>query len=203
MGTLLTMRRFSGYRPRLPAAREDPTHLRASTQAVTVAAATASRSARAGRQEQLACRWRLRRLLVGTVAHGSGFRAILVADTVIGDERAPYKGAIERFASALVSLGEIVARQVHRPTVTIASTALQLRRRPGSASSSAKANCSPSMQAPPSSPSTKYCAGVKPFTCAGNTPRTAVRPAKRVHMNELARDVCDDPSESTRRSGRC
>ena len=44
-----------------------------------------------------------------TVAHGSGFLAVFVAGIVLGDERAPYKREIERFHSALASLGEIVA----------------------------------------------------------------------------------------------
>lgn len=46
---------------------------------------------------------------VATVAHGSGFLAVFTAGIVIGDERAPYKRDIERFHSALASLGEIVA----------------------------------------------------------------------------------------------
>jgi cell volume regulation protein A len=44
-----------------------------------------------------------------TVAHGSGFLAVFVAGIVVGDERAPFKREIERFHSALASLGEIVA----------------------------------------------------------------------------------------------
>jgi cell volume regulation protein A len=44
-----------------------------------------------------------------TVAHGSGFLAAFLAGIVLGDARAPYKGEIERFHSALASLGEIVA----------------------------------------------------------------------------------------------
>jgi cell volume regulation protein A len=43
-----------------------------------------------------------------TLAHGSGFLAVLVAGIVLGDERAPYKREIERFHQALASLGEIV-----------------------------------------------------------------------------------------------
>jgi cell volume regulation protein A len=46
---------------------------------------------------------------VATVAHGSGFLAVLVAGIVIGDEPAPYKREIERFHSSLASLAEIVA----------------------------------------------------------------------------------------------
>ena len=46
---------------------------------------------------------------VATVAHGSGFLAVFVAGIVIGDERAPYKREVERFHSALASLGEVVA----------------------------------------------------------------------------------------------
>ncbi|MGH3210099.1 MAG: cation:proton antiporter [Trebonia sp.] len=44
-----------------------------------------------------------------TVAHGSGFLAVLVAGIIIGDEPAPYKREIERFHSSLASLAEIVA----------------------------------------------------------------------------------------------
>lgn len=44
-----------------------------------------------------------------TVAHGSGFLAVFVAGILVGDERAPYKGEIERFHSSLASLAEIVA----------------------------------------------------------------------------------------------
>ncbi len=44
-----------------------------------------------------------------TLAHGSGFLAVLVAGIVIGGQRAPYRADIERFHSALASLGEIVA----------------------------------------------------------------------------------------------
>lgn len=46
---------------------------------------------------------------VATVAHGSGFLAVFVAGIVIGDQGAPFKREIERFHSALASLGEIVA----------------------------------------------------------------------------------------------
>ena len=44
-----------------------------------------------------------------TLAHGSGFLAVLVAGVVIGGQRAPYRAEIEGFHSALASLGEIVA----------------------------------------------------------------------------------------------
>ncbi|MGA8246439.1 MAG: cation:proton antiporter [Nocardioides sp.] len=46
---------------------------------------------------------------VTTLAHGSGFMAVLLAGILVGDTRAPYKREIERFASASGSLGEIVA----------------------------------------------------------------------------------------------
>jgi potassium/hydrogen antiporter len=46
---------------------------------------------------------------LASVAHGSGFLAVFVAGIVIGDERAPYKGEIAHFHSALASLAEIVA----------------------------------------------------------------------------------------------
>jgi potassium/hydrogen antiporter len=44
-----------------------------------------------------------------TVAHGSGFLAVLVAGILIGDEPAPYKQEIQRFHSSLASLAEIIA----------------------------------------------------------------------------------------------
>jgi potassium/hydrogen antiporter len=56
---------------------------------------------------------------VGTVAHGSGFLAVFVAGIVIGDAGAPYKREIERFHSALASLGEIVAFLVLGLTVDL------------------------------------------------------------------------------------
>ncbi len=46
---------------------------------------------------------------VATLAHGSGFLAVFVAGILMGDARAPYKREIERFHSALASVGEIVA----------------------------------------------------------------------------------------------
>jgi cell volume regulation protein A len=54
-----------------------------------------------------------------TLAHGSGFLAVFVAGILIGDERAPYKREIERFHSALASLGEIVAFTVLGLTVDL------------------------------------------------------------------------------------
>ena len=46
---------------------------------------------------------------LGTLAHGSGFLAVFVAGILISDPSAPYKREVERFHSALASLGEIVA----------------------------------------------------------------------------------------------
>ncbi len=43
-----------------------------------------------------------------SIAHGSGFLAVFVAGIAAGDVRAPYKGEIERFHSALANLAEIV-----------------------------------------------------------------------------------------------
>ena len=54
-----------------------------------------------------------------TLAHGSGFLAVFVAGIVLGDERAPFKREIERFHSALASLGEIVAFVVLGLTVNL------------------------------------------------------------------------------------
>ncbi len=58
-----------------------------------------------------------------TVAHGSGFLAVLVAGIVLGDERAPCTREIERFHAALASLGEIVAFVVVFSVVVQASLA--------------------------------------------------------------------------------
>jgi potassium/hydrogen antiporter len=49
---------------------------------------------------------------VTTVAHGSGFLAVMLTGILVGDTRAPYKREVERFASAASSLGEIVAFSV-------------------------------------------------------------------------------------------
>lgn len=46
---------------------------------------------------------------IATLARGSGFLAVFIAGILIGDRKAPYKREIERFHSALASLGEIVA----------------------------------------------------------------------------------------------
>jgi potassium/hydrogen antiporter len=46
---------------------------------------------------------------VTTVAHGSGFLAVLLTGILVGDTRAPYKREVEHFASGLASLAEIVA----------------------------------------------------------------------------------------------
>lgn len=45
---------------------------------------------------------------LATVLHGSGFLAVFVAGILLGDERAPYKGEIERFHASIASLAEIV-----------------------------------------------------------------------------------------------
>ena len=44
-----------------------------------------------------------------TTLHGSGFLAVFLAGIIIGDARAPYKLEIERFASGIASISEIVA----------------------------------------------------------------------------------------------
>jgi cell volume regulation protein A len=56
---------------------------------------------------------------VAVLAHGSGFLAVFVAGIVVGDGRVPYKREIDRFHSALASLGEIVAFVVLGLTVDL------------------------------------------------------------------------------------
>jgi len=56
---------------------------------------------------------------LATVAHGSGFLGVFVAGIALGDARAPFKREIERFHSALASLGEIVAFVVLGLTVDL------------------------------------------------------------------------------------
>jgi cell volume regulation protein A len=56
---------------------------------------------------------------VATLAHGSGFLAVFVAGILMGDPGAPYKREVERFHSALASLGEIVAFLVLGLTVDL------------------------------------------------------------------------------------
>ena len=46
---------------------------------------------------------------LATIAHGSGFLAVLLAGVLLGDVPAPFQAEVERFTSALASLGEIVA----------------------------------------------------------------------------------------------
>jgi cell volume regulation protein A len=56
---------------------------------------------------------------LATVAHGSGFLAVFIAGLLISDVRAPYKGEIERFHTALASLGEIVVFVALGLTITL------------------------------------------------------------------------------------
>ena len=56
---------------------------------------------------------------VATLAHGSGFLAVFIAGIVLGDKPAPFKREIERFHSALASLGEIVAFAVLGLTINL------------------------------------------------------------------------------------
>ncbi len=58
---------------------------------------------------------------LATIAHGSGFLAVLVAGVLIGDAHAPYKLEIQRFHGALASLGEIVAFVVLGLTVDVST----------------------------------------------------------------------------------
>ena len=60
---------------------------------------------------------------IATLAHGSGFLAVFVAGILLGDRNAPYKREVERFHSALASLGEIVAFLVLGLTVDLAVVA--------------------------------------------------------------------------------
>lgn len=46
---------------------------------------------------------------LATIAHGSGFLAVLLAGVLLGDVEAPFQPEVERFTAALASLGEIVA----------------------------------------------------------------------------------------------
>src|SRR3954470_22416484 len=46
---------------------------------------------------------------LASVAHGSGFLAVFLAGILLGDAEAPFQAEVERFASALASLGEIIA----------------------------------------------------------------------------------------------
>jgi cell volume regulation protein A len=65
----------------------------------------------------LACSFIL--FATAALAHGSGFLAVFIAGILMGDARAPYKREIERFHTALASLGEIVAFTVLGLTVEL------------------------------------------------------------------------------------
>ena len=58
---------------------------------------------------------------VTSVAHGSGFLAVFVAGILIGDERAPYKADIERFAKSMASLAEVVVFVALGLTIDVSS----------------------------------------------------------------------------------
>lgn len=56
---------------------------------------------------------------LATVVHGSGFLAVFVTGILVGDARAPFKREVERFHSAIASLGEITAFVVLGLTVDL------------------------------------------------------------------------------------
>jgi cell volume regulation protein A len=56
-----------------------------------------------------------------SLAHGSGFLAVFIAGILLGDERLPYKGEIERFSGSLASLAELVVFVALGLTVQIGS----------------------------------------------------------------------------------
>ena len=60
---------------------------------------------------------------IATLAHGSGFLAVFVAGS--SETRRPYKREVERFHSALASLGEIVAFVVLGLTIDLTVVAVR------------------------------------------------------------------------------
>ena len=55
------------------------------------------------------------------ISHGSGFLAVFIAGILVGDERLPYKGEIERFSGSLASLAELVVFVLLGLTIPIGS----------------------------------------------------------------------------------
>jgi potassium/hydrogen antiporter len=58
---------------------------------------------------------------LATVAHGSGFLAVLIAGILVGDADVPHKREIQRFHASLASIAEIVAFVVLGLTIDIRS----------------------------------------------------------------------------------
>ncbi|HEY2793866.1 MAG TPA: cation:proton antiporter [Micromonosporaceae bacterium] len=58
---------------------------------------------------------------LATVAHGSGFLAVLIAGVAVGDAGVPYRSEIRRFHASLASIAEIVAFVVLGLTVDLRS----------------------------------------------------------------------------------
>jgi cell volume regulation protein A len=58
---------------------------------------------------------------VTSLGHGSGFLAVFIAGILLGDQRLPYKGEIERFSGSLASLAELVVFVALGLTVRIGS----------------------------------------------------------------------------------
>jgi cell volume regulation protein A len=58
---------------------------------------------------------------IATVAHGSGFLAVLIAGIVVGDAEAPFKREIRTFHASLASIAEIVAFVVLGLTIDLRS----------------------------------------------------------------------------------
>ena len=58
---------------------------------------------------------------LATVAHGSGFLAVLIAGIVVGDLEMPHRKEIRRFSGSLASIAEIIAFVVLGLTIDIGS----------------------------------------------------------------------------------
>ncbi|HEY7173931.1 MAG TPA: cation:proton antiporter, partial [Micromonosporaceae bacterium] len=58
---------------------------------------------------------------LATVAHGSGFLAVLIAGILVGDEALPYRAEVRAFSGSLASLAEIVAFVVLGFTIDLAA----------------------------------------------------------------------------------
>ena len=58
---------------------------------------------------------------LATVAHGSGFLAVLIAGIVVGDTEVPFRREIQRFHASLASIAEIVAFVVLGLTIQLSS----------------------------------------------------------------------------------
>ena len=118
---------------------------------------------------------------LAAVAHGSGFLAVFIAGILIGDERAPYKGEIAHFHSALASLAENCRLRDAGPDHPALRPAAggRMADRPGPGRLAGL--CDPAAAGGPAAVAGPAAAQRAPVRLVGRPQRRGTDPARRVH----------------------